>query len=341
MKNRKLLQTINGEKLASPPIWLMRQAGRYLPEYKATRKEAGSFLDLCYSPALAEEVTLQPIRRFGFDASILFSDILVLPHALGQHVWFEEGHGPRLEPLKSVGDFAQLDQAKILPFLQPVFETVSRLRASLPDETALIGFAGAPFTLATYMLTGEGSKDQAHTRSFAYANPDAMQELIDILTQSCITYLSAQIEAGADVVKLFDSWAGALADEEILRWSFEPLQKITAALKAKYPNTPVMLFPRGVGMHYERFAKQSGADVLAFDYNVPAEFIADKVYPHIVVQGGLDPLSLVAGGDGFEASVKRYLKLFDAGRYIFNLGHGIVPQTPIAHVERLIELVRS
>ena len=341
MSYSSFLKTIAGEPQSCPPVWLMRQAGRYLPEYRATRATAGSFLDLCYTPELAEEVTLQPIRRFQFDASILFSDILVIPDALGQKVSFVEGKGPVLEKLTSEKDISALKSHQVLDHLKPVFETVSRLRKSLPEDTALIGFCGAPFTLATYMLTGQGSKDQAETREFAFSHPDQMQRLIDILVNASIDYLSQQIQSGADCVKIFDSWAGALAERELLKWSFEPIERIVEAIKARHPNTPVIIFPRGAGVQYEYFAKHSKADVIAFDFNVPAQFIADKVYPHKAVQGALDPMALVAGGEALESEVKRFLSIFDSGRYIFNLGHGIVPQTPIANVDHLLKLIRG
>ena len=341
MKDQRFIETIRGNWRGHPPVWLMRQAGRYLPEYLKTRAEAGSFLDLCFNPALAEEVTLQPIRRFGFDAAILFSDILVIPHALGQKVDFVKGGGPKLSPLKGRSDIDALQSEGAMERLAAVFETVSRLRLSLPAETALIGFCGAPFTVATYMITGEGSKDQAVTRAFAYENRADFNQLISHLVDVSTDYLLRQIDAGADAVKIFDSWAGALATRELWQWSFEPLAEMTRRIKARHPDIPVILFPRGAGASYPLFARDAGADVIAFDYTVPLDFIAREVYPHVAVQGGLDPLLLVAGGAALDEEVQRLLKAFPEGRYIFNLGHGIVPQTPISHVEKLVHLIRG
>lgn len=341
MKDAPFLKTIAGEKTDRPPVWLMRQAGRYLSEYRATREKAGSFLDLCYNPELAEEVTLQPIRRFGFDAAILFSDILVIPHALGQDVSFIKGQGPVLKPLKGLTDIESLERDMVLERLQPVFETVSRLSRSLPSQTALIGFCGAPFTVATYMIAGEGSKDQAVTREFAYQNPKAFQKLINLLVDVSTDYLSAQIEAGAETVKIFDSWAGALAETEMMKWSFEPLKEMTRRLKARHPDVPVILFPRGVGVSYKLFALEAGADVMAFDFSLPLSFVQKEIYPHVAVQGGLDPLLLVAGGEALDAAVERFIGAFPDGRYIFNLGHGIVPHTPVEHVSRLLNIIRK
>ncbi len=327
--------------LERPPIWLMRQAGRYLPEYKATRAEAGSFLDLCYTPEHAIEVTLQPIRRFGFDASILFSDILVVPDALGQKVWFEEGVGPRLEPITDREALKMLDRSKVLGHLAPVFETVSGLRAALPAETTLIGFAGAPWTVATYMVGGRGSPDQGAAKAWAYGDPDGFQQLIDLLVETTGDYLEAQVKAGAEVLQLFDTWAGSLPAVQFRRFCLEPVKKLRARLKKSCPDVPVIAFPRGAGAAYEPYFRETGVDAVSLDTSVDPVWAAKVLQPIGPVQGNLDPLLLVAGGDEMDRAVDHLLEALGGGPFIFNLGHGIVPQTPPEHVAQLVKRVRG
>ncbi len=323
-----------------PPIWLMRQAGRYLPEYRKLRATVATFLELCYTPALATEVTLQPIRRFGFDAAILFSDILVVPDALGQSVSFEAGAGPRLAPIDSSAAIAGLRETIDLDRLAPVFETVARVRAALPSETALIGFCGAPWTVASYMIAGHGTPDQAPARVFAYREPDAFQLLIDRLVAGSIAYLARQVEAGADCVQIFDTWAGVLPAAEFERWCLAPIRAIIAGLSALHPQVKVIAFPRGIGPHLPGFAAASGANVLGLDSAVDPAWAAQAVPAEVVLQGNLDPLALLAGGAALDAAIDR-IRLALAGRpHIFNLGHGILPETPVAHVERLLERLR-
>jgi len=339
---RRFLRPFRGEAIAPPPMWLMRQAGRYLPEYRATRAKAGSFLNLCYSPALAAEVTLQPIRRYGFDAAILFSDILVVPDALGQEVRFVEGEGPRLDPIRSVEGLARLDPARTAEKFALVCETVQRLRQDLPDETALIGFCGAPWTVATYMVGGEGSSDQAHARLWAYRDPAGFARLIDILVETSVAYLSGQVTAGADVLQIFDSWAGSLAEDELGRWVIEPTARIVREVKARHPAVPIIGFPRGAGAHAESFVQKTGVDGISFDTAhrlADMRDVADRTGR--VAQGNLDPLLLVAGGAAMDARVRAILCAMQGRPFVFNLGHGIVPETPPEHVQRLVELVRS
>ncbi len=338
---RRLLTVFDGRALSPPPIWLMRQAGRYLPEYRATRAKAGGFLDLCYTPALAAEVTLQPIRRYGFDASILFADILVVPDALGQAVRFVEGEGPRLDPLRSAADVARLSIAAAAQKFGIVAETVQRLRQDLPAETTLIGFCGAPWTVATYMIGGQGSNDQAATRSFAYRDPVTFQALVDVLVEASVVYLDGQVRAGADMLQIFDSWAGSLPEDEFDRWVIAPTRKIVADLKRLHPGLPVMGFPRGAGLHGARFMRETGVDGISCDTSMPLQHIRGTLSGRTVVQGNLDPLLLVAGGAPLERRVREIVRTLGVNPFIFNLGHGIVPETPPEHVARLVELVRS
>lgn len=336
-----LERALSGAPTPRPPIWLMRQAGRYLAEYRAVREQAGSFLDLCYAPKLAAEVTLQPIRRFGFDAAILFSDILVVPHALGQHVEFREGEGPVLEPITDGSALAALDRGKFLDHLAPVFETVERVRGDLGSETALIGFCGAPWTVATYMVAGRGTPDQAPARLWAYQDPDEFAALISLLVEVSVEYLSRQIEAGAQALQIFDSWAGILPDGAFARWCVAPVKEMVAALKARHPEIPIIGFPRGAGPRYAAFAGEVGVDCVGCDTSLPLAWIRDVLQPQSAVQGNLDPLLLVAGGAELEARVREIVQTLGAGPFVFNLGHGIVPQTPPEHVGRLVELVRE
>ncbi len=340
LKNR-LVRTLRREKTDRAPFWYMRQAGRYLPEYKATRAEAGSFLDLCYNPAKATEVTVQPIRRFGMDAAILFSDILVIPHALGQDVAFKEGEGPVLAPITDGQGLAKLSADKLHDRLSPVYETVDRLTTALPQETALIGFAGAPWTVATYMVAGRGTSDQGPAKSWAYKDPDGFAQLIDLVTDATIAYLSRQIEAGADVIQIFDTWAGSLPASGFERWSIAPTRKIVTALKAKYPETPIIGFPKGAGASAIRYAAETKVDGIGLDTAVPVDWAAANLQPNVVTQGNIDPKLVVAGGELMLTEARTILDAFKAGPHIFNLGHGFVPETPIAHVDALSALLRG
>lgn len=319
----------------------MRQAGRYLPEYRKTRAEAGSFLDLCFNPALASEVTLQPIRRFDLDAAILFADILLLPMALGQALSFVENEGPRLAPPASPDALAAYRDRDVMETLAPVFETVRLTRAALPADKALIGFAGAPWTVATYMLAGGPMKDPASLRARVYREPDFVLGLVDLLAERTIDYLIAQIDAGADAVQLFDTWAGGLPGPVLDAVSVRPLDRIARAIKAARPGVPVILFPKGVGEKAVEYAFLKSCDGVGIDYAMDPAYARERISPHAVVQGGLDPLLAVAGGAAMEKAADAYLRLFHDVPYIFNLGHGFTPETPPAHVARLVELVRS
>ena len=319
----------------------MRQAGRYLPEYRKIRADAGSFLELCYNPELAAKVTLQPIERYGLDAAILFSDILVIPDALGQKVEFRQNEGPVLEPLTDTQDIERLNPDNVLDHLAPVFETVERVRSELPRDVALIGFCGAPWTVATYMIGGRGSPDQAAARSFAYADPIGFQKLIDLLVSVSVEYLLAQVDAGAQVLQVFDSWAGNLPDAEFARWCVAPMKQIVDGVRAKDKNVPIIGFPRGCGPLYPAYARDTGVNAVSCDTSLPLEFIRDELQPHTAVQGNLDPLLLVSGGEALDRRVNEIREALGQGPFIFNLGHGIVPQTPTEHVAKLIELVRA
>lgn len=341
-ENCRFLMPFARRDSAFPPIWLMRQAGRYLPEYREVRARAGGFLELCYNPELASEVTLQPIRRFGFDAAILFSDILVVPHALGQRVWFVEGEGPRLEPLTSASDLARLDELQAPSKLASIYETVRRTRACLSAEVALIGFCGAPWTVATYMVGGRGSPDQADARLWAYRDPQGFSQLIDLVASASIEYLSGQVAAGADALQIFDSWASSLPDVEFDRWVIAPTRRIVSELKARHPAVPIIGFPRAVGEKTARYVRETGVNGVSCDTGMSLEAmnaLADT--EDVVVQGNLDPLLLVTGGEALDARVRQILAAMESRPFVFNLGHGIVPQTPPENVARLVELVRS
>lgn len=340
-KSKLLLRALAGEKLTRPPLWLMRQAGRYLPEYRATRAQAGSFLDLCYDSELATEVTLQPIRRYGFDAAILFADILLLPHALGQELWFSAGEGPRLAPITSRDELRRLNLEAIHERLAPVYQTVRNLRARLPAETALIGFAGAPWTVATYMVAGRGKEEQAAARNWAYRDPAGFAALIEIITQGTIAYLMRQVEAGAEVVKIFDSWAGALSTTGFRQWSIEPTRQIVAALKGRFPTLPIIGFPRGAGANLIDYARETGVDAVALDTAQPIHWVRDVVQPQKVVQGNLDPILLVVGGEALKRETAQLLETLGPSRFIFNLGHGITPDADPRHVEALVRQVKG
>lgn len=317
----------------------MRQAGRYLPEYREARARAGGFLDLCYNPDFAVEVTLQPIRRFGFDAAILFSDILVVPHALGRDLAFEEGRGPVMSPI-SEHEIADIDGTRFHVNLAPVYETVERLRRELPKATTLIGFCGAPWTVATYMIAGHGTPDQAPGRLFAYRYPEAMRQLLSTLAEYSGAYLKRQIAAGADVVQIFDSWAGVLDEASFQAFCVEPVRRVVEMVRAEYPNVPIIGFPRGAGALYDNYRDQTGVSALGLDWSVPLSSAKD-LQRHGAVQGNLDPMRLVAGGRALDEGVDLILDALGDGPLVFNLGHGITPETPVAHVERMIARVRQ
>ncbi len=336
---RVVLEVLKGKTVFPPPVWLMRQAGRYLPEYRATRARAGSFLDLCYSPDMAVEVTLQPIRRFGFDASILFSDILVVPHALGRDLRFEEGRGPLMTPLK-VDDVGSLAVEGFHERLAPVYETVKRLRSELPAETTLIGFCGAPWTVATYMIAGHGTPDQAPARLFSHRDPKALRLLLNRLADVSAEYLARQVDAGADAVQIFESWAGVLDEPSFQAFCVEPVRRLVRAFKARHPDVPVIGFPRGAGALYDDYRQRTGVNALGLDWTVPFPQ-ARKLQADGAVQGNLDPQRLVAGGSALAEGVDRILAELGKGPLIFNLGHGITPETPVGHVEAMLERIRG
>ncbi len=342
MTKKKILRALAGETLPTPPIWMMRQAGRYLPEYKATRAEAGDFLTLCYTPELAAEVTLQPIRRYGFDAAILFADILLIPDALGADLWFVTGEGPRLSTITSAADFDKLKPAAdVHAHLAPVYETIRILRRELPAETTLIGFAGAPWTVATYMIAGRGTPDQGPAHALKSENRALFDALMERLTAATVEYLSQQIEAGAEVVKLFDSWAGSLKGDDFERYAVQPTKEIIAALKARHPETPIIAFPREAGDAYVGFAKATGADCVALDNSVAPEWAAEHVQKDGCVQGNLASRHMVTGGDELVAETQRITQAFSKGPHIFNLGHGITPDADPENVQLMIDTVRQ
>ena len=342
MTEKLILRALKGETLPTPPIWMMRQAGRYLPEYRATRAQAGDFLKLCYNPELAAEVTLQPIRRYGFDAAILFADILLICQALGADLWFETGEGPRLSTITTR---AELDALKpvhaIHDTLSPVYETVRRLSRDLPRETTLIGFAGAPWTVATYMIAGRGTKDQGPAHALKAADRATFAALIDLITEATIEYLSEQVKAGAEVIKLFDSWAGSLRGEDFTEFALKPAARIIAELKARHPGLPIIAFPREAGQGYVGFATATGADCVAIDNSVTPEWAAQHVQPGGCVQGNLASSHMVTGGEALVAETLRVVNAFRKGPHIFNLGHGITPDADPENVRLMIETVRG
>jgi len=338
--DKPLLAALHGAVAPHPPLWMMRQAGRYLPEYRALRSEAKSFLDFCYTPAKAAEVTLQPIRRFGFDAAILFSDILVVPDAMGQTVSFETGEGPRLDPLSQPEQIQRLGAFDIEK-LGPVFETIDRVKGALPRETTFIGFCGAPWTVASYMIAGKGTKDQEPARIFAFRHPEAFAQLIDRLVEASIAYLLRQIESGVEAVQIFDSWAGVLPANEFERWVFRPVQRIVAGVKAARPDVPVIAFVRGANAQLPRLAREMGAAAYGLDTSLDANWAVASTPATVTLQGNLDPLALLAGGAALECEIDYILQAFAGRPHIFNLGHGILQQTPIEHVERLVARVRG
>lgn len=337
---KPLLAALAGQQPPTPPIWLMRQAGRYLPEYRELRRQAGSFLDLCFAPDLAVEVTLQPLRRFRFDAAILFSDILVVPLALGQSVSFQEGVGPVLDPIRREQDLDRLSAAGLVDRLAPVYEAVRGIRRSLSPEQALIGFAGAPWTVATYMVEGGTSRDHANTRGWAYREPESFARLVDLLVEATVEHLAAQVEAGAEVLQIFDTWAGALSYQGMRTWSLQPITRIAAALKQRHPDVPIIVFPRGVGEAVADFAAVPEIDAVSLDSSA-APRQASRLQATKAVQGNLDPYVLVAGGEIMRHEIDTLLGSLGRGPYVFNLGHGIVPTTPPEHVAELVERVRG
>jgi uroporphyrinogen decarboxylase len=335
------LNALQGKTSAPPPLWLMRQAGRYLPEYREVRQNVSSFLDLCLNPRLAAEVTLQPLRRFPFDAAIVFSDILIVPFALGQKVAFVEGEGPKLDPVADAAALAKLDLGGASERLARVYETVERVSAELPQEVPLIGFCGAPWTVATYMVEGAGSKDQAKARALAYRDRETFQRLIDLLVETSSGYLIGQVKAGCRVLQIFDSWSGSLPEDGFARWCIAPTKAIVARVKAACPEIPIIGFPRGSGPSAEAYARETGIDAIGCDTSLPLEFIRDRLQTRLPVQGNLDPVLLMAGGADLEARVRTILGTLKQGPFVFNLGHGILPETPIENVERLVALVKG
>jgi uroporphyrinogen decarboxylase len=339
---KTILRALAGETLPTPPIWMMRQAGRYLPEYRATRAQAGDFLKLCYNPELAAEVTLQPIRRYGFDAAILFADILLVPQALGADLWFVTGEGPRLSTITTQAELDKLVPADAIhDHLSPVYETVKILSKELPAETTLIGFAGAPWTVATYMIAGQGTPDQGQAHKLKAENRAVFDSLMERITDATIHYMTKQIEAGAEVVKIFDSWAGSLQGDDFMDYSIKPMARITAALKEKHPGIPVIAFPRGAGERYVGAHAATGADCIAVDDGVTAEWAAEHVQTGGCVQGNLKSSHMVSGGDSLVSETRRIVKAFSKGPHIFNLGHGITPDADPENVQLMIDTVRN
>ena len=338
---KPFLDVLAGQRQAVPPIWMMRQAGRYLPEYLEVRAKAGGFLDLCFTPELAAEVTLQPIRRFGFDAAIIFSDILVIPYALGRSVRFEAGEGPRLDPLDTPEKIGTLAAQADFTKLEPVYEALRMVRSSLAPDLALIGFCGAPWTVATYMVAGQGTPDQAPARIMAYSHPKAFAKIIDALVDNSIEYLLGQLEAGADALQIFDTWAGVLTPREFLRWSVEPTARIVAGVRARAPAAKIIGFPRGAGALLPAYVGGTAVNAVSIDWTAEPQSIRERVQNKVAIQGNLDPLVLIAGGAALDSAIDDVLANYAKGRLIFNLGHGILPETPITHVEQMIARVRA
>lgn len=341
MNDKLLIRALKGERIRPVPFWLMRQAGRYLPEYREIRAKAKNFLDFCATPGLTVEATLQPLRRYHMDAAILFSDILVVPHALGQEVGFETGEGPKLKALTGEADLARLSLEQFHERLEPSYETLRQLVFALPETTALIGFAGAPWTVATYMIEGGSSKEFIKAKSWAYRQPALLEKLIDLLTDVTAEYLLMQIAAGAEVVQLFDSWAGVLPEEEFRRYSIKPARRIVERLRARCPNVPIIGFPKGAGALYEPFVKETGVDAVSLDSSVPLSWAAKTLQPHAALQGNLDNVLLLAGGAAMERETRRIIDVLGKGAFVFNLGHGILQQTPPEHVARLAEIIKE
>jgi len=336
-----MLRVLAGERVWPPPVWLMRQAGRFLPEYRAVREAAGSFLEVCYTPELAAEVTLQPVRRFGMDGAILFSDILVVPDALGQRVRFLEGEGPVLDPVRDGKALSRLSCAGLASHLSPVMETVRRVRRELPPQVTMIGFAGAPWTVATYMVEGRSSRDYAEVKGWAFGDPEGFGQLIALLVDATSDYLCAQIDAGVEVVQLFDSWASVLPEAQFWRWVIEPTREIVARVRARHPSVPVIGFPRGAGVLYEAYVRETGVNGVGLDAQVPLGWAAKSLQTKTALQGNLDPIFLLRGGAGMREAAGAILAELGGGPLVFNLGHGVLPATPPDHVGELIALVRD
>ena len=336
---KPLLRALAGEALTPPPWWLMRQAGRYLPEYRAIRARAQDFVEMCLTPTVATELTLQPVRRYHMDAAILFSDILMLPHALGQKLVFREGEGPILEPIESNADLRRLKPGQTLSRLEPVFDAVHRVAEALDPSTSLIGFAGSPWTVATYMVEGGASKDFRRVKSWAYRDADGFGALINLLVEGTVDVLAAQMAAGAEVVQLFDSWAGILPESAFGHWVIEPTRRIVSALKRRFPDHPIIGFPRGAGLLYERYITETGVDGIGLDAMVPAGYARARLQQQAAVQGNLDPVLLVVGGTALETAVRKLCQSFAGGPFVFNLGHGVLPETPPENVEMLARLL--
>src|ERR1700722_16703051 len=336
-----LVEVLGGRPQPVPPLWMMRQAGRYLPEYREVRAKAGGFLDLCFTPEFAAEVSLQPIRRFNFDAAIIFSDILVIPYALGREVRFEVGEGPRLEPLDRPDKVETLAPQADFKKLEPVYEALRRVRRELDPKIALIGFCGAPWTVATYMVAGQGTPDQAPARMMAYRHPEAFTQIVDVLVENSIQYLLGQLAAGADALQIFDTWAGVLPPREFARWSIEPARRIVEGVRRQVPDAKIIGFPRGAGALLPGYVEATGVDAVSIDWAAEPSLIRERVQNRVAIQGNLDPLALIAGGAALDQAVDDVLANYAEGRLIFNLGHGIQPETPIAHVERMLKRVRA
>ena len=341
MTEKLLIKSLNGEVTPRPPFWIMRQAGRYLPEYRELRKKTGSFMDLCLNPTAAAEVTLQPLRRFNPDAAILFSDILIVPFGLGMDVRFEEGVGPILDSISESKDLKNLSLNKNFHRISATYETVSKVKTALPNDISLIGFAGSPWTVATYMVEGKSSKDYKKVKGWAYSDPVGFSNLIEILIEATVCHLSDQILAGADVVKLFDSWAGVLSPDEFDKWVIEPTKKICTLLKLKYPDVKIIGFPKGAGIGYRRFAELSGVDAVSLDTSIPTEWAHNNLQGIIPLQGNLDPIVVIEGGHAMLNQAKKIRQNLEKGPFVFNLGHGVLPSTPVENIIELAEFLRE
>ncbi|NDF11372.1 MAG: uroporphyrinogen decarboxylase [Proteobacteria bacterium] len=339
--NKPFLKVLAGEKVKTPPVWMMRQAGRYLPEYRKVRAKAGEFLDLCYNPKLASEVTLQPIDRFGFDAAIIFSDILVIPHALGMKLEYLEKTGPVLDPVRTRKAIESLSAKRFHAHLNPVYEALELTKSRLPKHTALIGFAGAPWTVATYMIEGKTSKQYEHTKQMMFGDKALFSKLMQLLVDVTSDYLIAQIDAGAEAVQLFDSWAGVLPEESFEEWVIKPAKEIRKRVKKIYPQVPFIGFPRGAGLYYKDFVKEVAPDAVGLDYTVPRQWAAEKLQTRLPVQGNLDPCILLTDKKTVAKETVKVLTDFKKGPHVFNLGHGILPATPIENVEAMIKAIRG
>jgi uroporphyrinogen decarboxylase len=339
--DKPLLRVLSSDSEPLPPVWMMRQAGRYLPEYRVVRARAGSFLELCFNPKLAAEVTLQPIRRFGFDAAILFSDILVIPHALGQTVRFVEGEGPRLNPLPDAAALNGVRREADQAVLAPVYETVRRVKAQLPDGVTLIGFCGAPWTVATYMVAGRGTPDQMPAKQLAASETVAFGRLIDKIVDASAQYLVHQLEAGAECVQIFDTWAGGLSLNDFERWCIQPTKRLVDKVRKRHPGAKIIGFPRGAGAKIPRFIDETGVDAISLETAIDRKFASEHIQSRVPVQGNLDPDVLMRGGEELDRAVDEVMTAFADAPFIFNLGRGILPQTPVAHVEQMLERVRG